>query len=72
MRAAGLTHGGFYKHFGSRDELIAEAVQRRWSTAEPRIAEISAGADDPLAAFVDAYLSEDTATTRAPDAASPP
>ena len=28
MQAAGLTHGGFYKHFGSRDDLVAEAVQR--------------------------------------------
>jgi TetR/AcrR family transcriptional regulator, transcriptional repressor for nem operon len=26
MRDAGLTHGGFYKHFGSKDELILEAV----------------------------------------------
>ena len=25
MRAAGLTHGGFYKHFGSKDQLVAEA-----------------------------------------------
>src|SRR3954447_1132726 len=33
MRAAGLTHGGFYKHFGSRDELIAEAVERALATA---------------------------------------
>jgi TetR/AcrR family transcriptional regulator, transcriptional repressor for nem operon len=27
MGEAGLTHGGFYRHFGSRDELIAEAVE---------------------------------------------
>src|SRR4051794_14440233 len=26
MREAGLPHGGFYRHFGSRDDLIAEAV----------------------------------------------
>ena len=25
MRAAGLTHGGFYKHFDSKDQLVAEA-----------------------------------------------
>ena len=25
MKAAGMTHGGFYKHFESKDELIAEA-----------------------------------------------
>jgi TetR/AcrR family transcriptional repressor of nem operon len=57
MRAAGLTHGGFYKHFGSRDELIAEAVQRALADSEPRLVEIVAGAEDPLAAFADAYVS---------------
>ena len=29
MRAAGLTHGGFYKHFDSREELIGEAGRAR-------------------------------------------
>jgi TetR/AcrR family transcriptional repressor of nem operon len=27
MVAAGLTHGGFYKHFGSKAELMAEATE---------------------------------------------
>lgn len=27
MQAAGLTHGGFYRHFESKDALVAEAVQ---------------------------------------------
>lgn len=27
MKASGLTHGGFYKHFSSRDELVIEAVE---------------------------------------------
>ncbi len=26
MRDAGLTHGGFYKHFGSKDELLLESL----------------------------------------------
>jgi TetR/AcrR family transcriptional repressor of nem operon len=61
MKAAGLTHGGFYKHFTSRDDLIAEAVQRAMVDSGPRIAALvaEAGTDDLLAAFVDAYLSED-------------
>jgi TetR/AcrR family transcriptional regulator, transcriptional repressor for nem operon len=57
MRAAGLTHGGFYKHFGSRDELIVEAVEHAMSENESRLHELMAAADDPLAAFADAYLS---------------
>ena len=28
MKEAGLTVGGFYKHFDSRDDLVAEAVAR--------------------------------------------
>src|SRR3954452_24936113 len=59
MTAAGLTHGGFYKHFGSREELIDEAVGRAMVDSEPRIAALAAEADDPMAAFIDAYLSEE-------------
>ncbi len=61
MNAAGLTHGGFYKHFASRDELIAAAVQRAMVDSEPRIAAVAgeSGSDDLLRAFVDAYLSQE-------------
>jgi TetR/AcrR family transcriptional regulator, transcriptional repressor for nem operon len=31
MQEAGLTHGGFYRHFRSRDQLVAEAAQRALS-----------------------------------------
>ena len=27
MKAAGLTHGGFYRHFSSRDDLVVEAIE---------------------------------------------
>jgi TetR/AcrR family transcriptional regulator, transcriptional repressor for nem operon len=27
MRDAGLTHGGFYKHFGSKDDLLIESLR---------------------------------------------
>jgi TetR/AcrR family transcriptional repressor of nem operon len=57
MGAAGLTHGGFYKHFGSRDDLIAEAVERALTDSESRVLELTAGAEDPLSAFADAYVS---------------
>jgi TetR/AcrR family transcriptional regulator, transcriptional repressor for nem operon len=57
MRSAGLTHGGFYKHFRSRDELIAEAAQRSYAESEHAAAQVLDGAQDPLGAFVDWYLS---------------
>ena len=28
MKEAGLTHGGFYGHFGSKEELMAEAYRK--------------------------------------------
>jgi TetR/AcrR family transcriptional regulator, transcriptional repressor for nem operon len=56
MGAAGLTHGGFYKHFGSRDELIAAAAERAMSASGPLIAGVQAE-EDPLAAFADWYVS---------------
>jgi TetR/AcrR family transcriptional regulator, transcriptional repressor for nem operon len=57
MAGAGLTHGGFYKHFGSRDELIAEAAAHTYAESERAAQRVIDGADDPLAAFVDWYLS---------------
>ena len=33
MKAAGLTHGGFYKHFESKDQLVAEASAEAVETA---------------------------------------
>jgi TetR/AcrR family transcriptional repressor of nem operon len=58
MSEAGLTHGGFYKHFGSRDALIAEAAQRSYDESGQALDGALEGADDPLRAFVEWYLSE--------------
>jgi TetR/AcrR family transcriptional repressor of nem operon len=57
MKAAGLTHGGFYKHFDSRDDLVAEAVEAAVAQSREGVAEVVEGADDPLTALVDWYLS---------------
>jgi TetR/AcrR family transcriptional regulator, transcriptional repressor for nem operon len=59
MKSAGLTHGGFYKHFASRDDLVAEAVDRALSDGNEAMHTLSDGADDPLAGFVDWYTSAD-------------
>ena len=57
MRAAGLTHGGFYKHFADREELIYEAIEHALRENETNAAQIVADADDPLAAFAEWYVS---------------
>lgn len=57
MKAAGLTHGGFYKHFGSRDDLVAEALAKAYTDGDAAIDAVTGGAEDPLGAFVDWYAS---------------
>jgi len=37
MKASGLTHGGFYKHFGSRDDLVAEAIEESLQELRDRL-----------------------------------
>jgi TetR/AcrR family transcriptional repressor of nem operon len=59
MQAAGLTHGGFYKHFGSRDDLIAEAAQHAFAYADETLEHHAHDPHDPLAAWVDWYASEE-------------
>jgi TetR/AcrR family transcriptional repressor of nem operon len=34
MKASGLTVGGFYKHFRSKDELVADAIAQAFSDSE--------------------------------------
>jgi len=59
MQAAGLTHGGFYKHFGSRDDLIAEAAEHAFAYAEQTLDHHAHDPHDPLASWVDWYVSEE-------------
>jgi TetR/AcrR family transcriptional repressor of nem operon len=56
MKGAGLTHGGFYHQFGSKDELAAEACEQVLAEQAARWREIGAG-DDPLGTVVNSYLS---------------
>ncbi len=56
MSAAGLTHGGFYKHFESKDQLVAEACVEAVQTA---IFERLAAAASQGAGTAAAYLSTD-------------
>jgi TetR/AcrR family transcriptional repressor of nem operon len=51
MADAGLTHGGFYSHFASKEALAAEAVAHAMDASADSIA--AAGG---LAAFIHAYL----------------
>jgi TetR/AcrR family transcriptional repressor of nem operon len=56
MKKAGLTHGGFYAHFDSRDELVGAAVL--FAAEETGASVLSKEAGD-LQATLDAYLSKE-------------
>jgi len=62
MKEAGLTHGGFYAHFASRNALLAEALERagRDSAAsiDKNAASRQARGVSAFRALVDGYLSE--------------
>ena len=61
MRASGLTHGGFYKHFRSKNDLLVEAIGeafRRLGTEMTRRAQ-EAPAGQGWKAMINWYLSED-------------
>lgn len=60
MKEAGLTHGGFYAHFASRETLLVEAADRAGADAVSISADIAAAAapGQSLNALLRAYLSE--------------
>ena len=55
MKRVGLTHGGFYAHFESKDDLIAEAVSAMFVHAARRREKHAPF--ESLDQFIDAYLS---------------
>lgn len=59
MRDLGLTHGGFYRHFGGKEELFREALLESLAEVEARMAAAAEGAPAgrELEAIVHAYLS---------------
>jgi AcrR family transcriptional regulator len=60
MKEAGLTHGGFYAHFASREAMLAEAADRAGSEAVALMERVAAEVPPHLAlpAMIQAYLSE--------------
>jgi TetR/AcrR family transcriptional regulator, transcriptional repressor for nem operon len=36
MADAGLTHGGFYSHFSSKEDLVGEAVRAAFDQTRPQ------------------------------------
>ena len=60
MAKVGLTHGGFYAHFKSKDDLVAEAIGRMFEDSGALFGFCTEDRTpaDGLARYIDAYLSE--------------
>ena len=59
MRDAGLTHGGFYKHFESKDELLIESLGESFREITQRLVQAAeqSHSEEPWKAIVKTYLS---------------
>ncbi|MBI1651366.1 TetR/AcrR family transcriptional regulator [Hyphomicrobium sulfonivorans] len=59
MEGAGMTHGAFYKQFGSKEDLVAAASARAFESATSRwSAAAAANPKDALGAVIAFYLSK--------------
>jgi AcrR family transcriptional regulator len=62
MKEAGLTHGGFYAHFASRDALLVEALEHAGKQSAERLDKgqglREARGASPFRALVEGYLSD--------------
>src|SRR5206468_7868635 len=60
MKEAGLTHGGFYAHFESRDAMLAEAADRAGAESVAGLERLLASVPpkEAFQALVKAYLSQ--------------
>src|SRR5438045_8170436 len=61
MKEAGLTHGGFYAHFDSREGMLAEAADRAGAATVAVLARVAAAAPPrrALEAMLRTYLSKE-------------
>lgn len=57
MLRAGLTHGGFYAHFDSKDDLLAEALPHAMSDSGANLDRLQGVAPKGLLGAANAYLS---------------
>lgn len=67
MKEAGLTHGGFYAHFKSRDALLAAAIEHAAQDSvrllSRRIKALQDAGATPVRALVEGYLADEHVDT---------
>jgi TetR/AcrR family transcriptional regulator, transcriptional repressor for nem operon len=58
MEAAGLTHGGFYRQFKCKDDLVVQAIKRAFEETSADLAQQLSQTDTPLETLVRYYVSD--------------
>ena len=58
MDRAGMTHGGFYRHFDSKSDLVAEAISEAFRAGLDVFDDDQAGTRDQAKEYVEQYLSD--------------
>lgn len=56
MKAAGLTHGGFYFHFASKEDLVREAMNEAFDQTNALNEQIARSGEHELEAIIRGYL----------------
>ncbi|HEV8599289.1 MAG TPA: TetR/AcrR family transcriptional regulator [Gemmatimonadales bacterium] len=61
MKEVGLTHGGFYAHFASREAMLAEAADRAGAESVATLTRVAAAAppQEALRSMIRVYLSKE-------------
>jgi AcrR family transcriptional regulator len=61
MKEVGLTHGGFYAHFASREAMLAEAADQAGAESVATLTRVAAAAppQEALRSLIEAYLSKE-------------
>ena len=61
MQAVGMTHGGFYKHFANKEELVHEAIETALTEVSTALTKLTDGMSRTVAVrtVIHFYLSED-------------
>src|ERR1700755_81112 len=57
MKATGLTHGAFYNHFESKEDLISKSIEEASAKALDAMKEGTASGE-PMTQYVDGYITE--------------
>src|SRR3954464_9539038 len=61
MKDVGLTHGGFYAHFASREAMLAEAADQAGAESVANLTRVAAATppEEALRSMIRAYLSKE-------------